>query len=351
LTLKGSNTINYGINSYVTNGIKENYGISAKVFNELETNSINCGVYGISEGVRINIGIKGEAIGGYESYGIYGVANQGERNYAGYFDGDVVITGDFPNPSDIMLKDNATSLNNSLNIIEQLNPVSFNYKVNEFPSMSLPEGEHYGLIAQEVELIIPALVSEATHPAKYDSLGNVISDEITYKTLNYTALIPFLIEAVKEQSDSIRELKNIISSYESRFTEIETLLAQCCQHDNGNHGDGNNGNDNAKSTDVNSVINITQDNSLTKASTELYQNVPNPFTSKTTFNYTLGTEGKVELIIMTYTGQYVTTLVNSNQESGNYSIDWNTTDIAPGIYFYALQVDGVEWVKKAIKLK
>ena len=42
---------------------------------------------------------------------------------------------------------------------------------------------------------------------------------------------------------------------------------------------------------------------------------------------------------------------NNHQSEGSYSIDWNTSDIAPGIYFYTLRVDGVEWVKKAIRIK
>ena len=78
---------------------------------------------------------------------------------------------------------------------------------------------------------------------------------------------------------------------------------------------------------------------------------PNPFIERTTFAYTLDDPGQVELIIHTYTGQYVTTLVSEQQRKGSYEIDWNTSDIAPGIYFYTLKVDGVEWVKKAVKIK
>ena len=78
---------------------------------------------------------------------------------------------------------------------------------------------------------------------------------------------------------------------------------------------------------------------------------PNPFRERTVFNYSIGKVSHVELIIHSYTGQYITTLVSQQQDKGSYTIDWHTADIAAGVYYYTLMVDGMEWVKKAIRIK
>jgi hypothetical protein len=59
----------------------------------------------------------------------------------------------------------------------------------------------------------------------------------------------------------------------------------------------------------------------------------------------------VELEITDQYGRFIEKLVNSNQENGNYSVEWNAETLAPGIYFYSLKVDGMVWVKKAIKIR
>lgn len=85
--------------------------------------------------------------------------------------------------------------------------------------------------------------------------------------------------------------------------------------------------------------------------TELHQNRPNPFRYVTTFSYDLAREGRVELIIHDQQGRYVTHVVDAEQTSGPHEVRWNATDVESGIYYYTLRVDGMEWVKKAIKLK
>ncbi|MBW8051853.1 MAG: T9SS type A sorting domain-containing protein [Cytophagales bacterium] len=102
---------------------------------------------------------------------------------------------------------------------------------------------------------------------------------------------------------------------------------------------------------INSQVQINSDNSLNRKNTELYQNYPNPFGDNTNFSYAIEQAGQVELVIHSYFGRYITTLVTEHQDKGSYSIEWNTTDIPPGLYFYTLRVDGMEWVKKAIRIK
>lgn len=105
-------------------------------------------------------------------------------------------------------------------------------------------------------------------------------------------------------------------------------------------------------SDDSSTCNIQTDiRENTLKSKSKINNYPNPFRNSTTFTYSIGKPGLVELLIHSYFGQYITTLVNEQHDEGSYSINWNTTDIAPGVYFYTLKVDGLEWVKKAIRIK
>ena len=102
--------------------------------------------------------------------------------------------------SDERLKENITNLESStLDKIKLLNGVSFEWKNK---SMG-PNGTQFGFIAQEVEEIFPALVD---------------TDEDGYKSVQYTSFVPVLVEAVKEQQDTI----------EKQQSEIDQLKALVC---------------------------------------------------------------------------------------------------------------------------
>ena len=112
-------------------------------------------------------------------------------NYKLDVTGDIRASGNvyathFDNVSDIKLKTNVTSLQNSLAIIQQLNPVSFNWRDTGQKS--------YGLIAQELEQVLPDLVH-------YQQAEGI-------KTVSYVQLIAFLIDAVKQQQKQIDLLNN-----------------------------------------------------------------------------------------------------------------------------------------------
>jgi hypothetical protein len=254
---------------------------------------------------------------------------------AGYFVGDVYTSGTYLG-SDAMLKENVAPLSNALNLLSQLQPKTFNYDTVQFPQMSLPSGNQFGLIAQDVETIFPELVKNVVQPEVTDSLGNVLDSAFTFKSLKYEPFIPIIIQGMKELKTENDSLKNVISSYESRISSIENMLAQCC-----NQGSK------IIQSDVNATIQITTDPTMKQ--TQLYQNRPNPFNVKTTFAYILGESGNVELIVEDSFGRTVATLVNQNQTTGEYSVDWNTENITSGIYFYSLKVNGILLVKKAIK--
>jgi len=84
----------------------------------------------------------------------------------------------------------------------------------------------------------------------------------------------------------------------------------------------------------------------------LSQNYPNPFNNSTMINYQLAMIGEVRLSIFDMQGREITTLVNENQNVGNYSVQFDGSGLSSGIYFYRLSV-GSEFVetRKMVLLK
>ena len=110
--------------------------------------------------------------------------------------------------SDGRLKDNIEPISSSTSLTKvlQLNPVYYKWKKDLVPSSFLKahgEGKQIGLIAQEVEDIIPEVVKDG---ALYDK---------QWKGINYSKLTAMLIGAVKEQQEQIEELKTRITELES----------------------------------------------------------------------------------------------------------------------------------------
>lgn len=95
----------------------------------------------------------------------------------------------FNSTSDERLKENIEPITSGLNIIESLSGKTFNFKGAGTKSS--------GFIAQEIRKIIPEVVS---------------SQENGYLSVNYDAIIPYLVEAVKELSTANKELKAEISA-------------------------------------------------------------------------------------------------------------------------------------------
>jgi hypothetical protein len=65
-------------------------------------------------------------------------------------------------------------------------------------------------------------------------------------------------------------------------------------------------------------------------------NYPNPFTDRTTIDYTVRKKGFVELIIYDISGRIIATYINKTLDPGEYSATINTDDFEDGIYFYRM---------------
>ena len=84
---------------------------------------------------------------------------------------------------------------------------------------------------------------------------------------------------------------------------------------------------------------------------KLSQNYPNPFNPSTKINYQLPTAGNVTIKVYDVLGNEIATLVNEEKPAGYYSVNFDLTSIASGIYFYQLQAGSFAETKKMILLK
>lgn len=99
-----------------------------------------------------------------------------------------------PTPSDIRYKKNILPITSALKTVMALSGYTYLLRKEEFPKWSFESKPQYGLIAQEVEAVLPELV---------------YTGEDGYKAIEYNRIIPFLIESIKELQKEIDELKKI----------------------------------------------------------------------------------------------------------------------------------------------
>ena len=84
----------------------------------------------------------------------------------------------------------------------------------------------------------------------------------------------------------------------------------------------------------------------------LLQNYPNPFNPSTAISYQLSTFSQVNLTVYSISGQKVRELVNRKQKAGVYSVSFDASGLASGVYFYKLQTDqGFIMTKKLLFVK
>jgi len=273
-----------------------------------------------------NFGVFAQADGGNTNYGIYAsVHGNYPNNVAGYFNGDVYSTGSYLG-SDAILKDNVAPLTNAMGIINQISPKTFTYKTSQYPQMNLPTGSQFGMIAQDVEGVLPNLVKEVIQPEVLDTAGNIVNAALTFKSLKYEAFIPILIQGAKEQQSTIDSLKTQIQDLQNQMAQVLS-----------NNGGG---------TKIVNTTNVELSNDAV-----LYQNIPNPFGEETVINYFIPENtNNSKIIFFDMYGQSMKDVRLTTTGSGNIHVD--SKNLTSGIYSYSLVVDGkIIDTKKMVKSK
>lgn len=160
------------------------------------------------------------------NYGVYSQVNTTAGD-AGYFLGDVYISGVLTNPSARFLK---TNINTPKPVLEKLLTVEvkkYDYKTEEYDFMNLPQGKQTGFIAEDFALIFPELVKETINPEQFDledQNKKLISPKIEFNSVNYIGLIPTLVKGIQEQHEIIKIQEERVSKLEKELEDIKLLL-------------------------------------------------------------------------------------------------------------------------------
>lgn len=352
--LYGSSSSSWGSVAY---GVYGAYGSGTTGYGVQGVSSSSYGVYGNSGylgvfGVGDSYGVYGSGgtygvYGSGTSYGVYGYSANGNGLYAyssnshglwaysassgtsgiyaGVFESKVYSYGGYFQTSDRNLKKNIKDIPNAMSIINQLKPKNYEFRDDgELASLHMPKGTHYGLIAQELELVLPDLVNDG--PVKLDNSAELIKPEegkqapqskedqlakpsivqkesMKFKGVNYDELIPIMIKGMQELSKQNDELK----------IQVATLTQTVSQ--------------------------LTKSNSAVSATTaSITQNFPNPFTKSTiiSFNVPQGSSANI-IVSQTGSGKVVKTIPLS---AGASQLTFSGASLAAGSYSYSLYVDG-----------
>jgi hypothetical protein len=177
----------------------------------------------------------------------------------------------------------------------------------------LPVTLQHGFISQEVAEVFPELTKDCTKPV-LDENGNVTS-EISFKSLNYIGLISLLTAAVKELNTDLTQVRQDLDEYKAN----DAVRGQIIQN----------------TTSVNGY--------------SIEQNVPNPFSDKTSIRFELapGVE-TATLSVFNLNG----TFVKDFQLNGNSGeIEILASEIGKGMFIYSLNKNGQEIISKRMIVK
>ena len=199
---------------------------------------------------------------------------------------------------------------NAMDRIQNLRAVNFNYSQDD-PTLFLPAGQQVGFIAEDMEKVMPEAVATTSYGEK---------------AINMEAVVPYLVEGVKEldnrsaadqlvndeQSIRIRDLENEVA-------ELKALVSQLLGDQSASKGAQG-------SLDVNVEM------------PRLDQNAPNPFDQVTRISYFVPAKaGMASIQVVNMTGQV---MGQYDAQIGNGHLEIPVGSMTDGIYFYSLIVDG-----------
>jgi hypothetical protein len=208
------------------------------------------------------------------------------------------------NLSDGRQKENITEIPDALGVIMKLKGVKYDIKeeysyipkeLKDLKVIERLEDERknkLGFIAQDVNSVLPEVVQ---HDDSTDVYG-----------INYTEIIPVLVEAIKEQHGIIEELKNQVAANSLKSAVVSTGNA-----------------------------------TIVESHASLEQNVPNPFNSETRIGCTIPESSNSSVLYIYNMNGTQLQQYNVNGK-GKQTVTISGSSLEPGMYLYALVVDGQE---------
>lgn len=216
-----------------------------------------------------------------------GIGTSSLGTYTLSVNGDAFATGLWLS-SDKRFKQNEARISGALEKLNAVNGVSYQFKKSEAThGKAFSEGTQLGFIAQDLQKTFPELVKE---------------NEDGYLAVNYSGMVPVLVEAIKELKAEINHLKSKLNTIHSGNENPDTNLKQL-------------------------------EGAL------LEQNHPNPFNQETIIGYTLPENVTSSVLyIFDLTGKQIA--VFENLKAGKSELAISASKLPPGLYNYSLIVNG-----------
>ena len=184
-TVSGAKTFSSAITASSGVTTATNSGLSASAVN-FYNSSYSSGIYN-SIFLSSGSGLSSQNI-------VFAFNNSGSSTQVYYFNGNGTASAtNWNSTSDVRIKENIKDVTNALDTIDQLRPIEFSYTRDKRTT-----SDHFGLIAQELEGVLPQLVADS---------GMNDGDVQNIKSVSYTQLIPILIKAVQELKAEVDALK------------------------------------------------------------------------------------------------------------------------------------------------
>ena len=122
-----------------------------------------------------------------------------------YVNGDIYATGTSTSASDARFKRNITSVTDALEVARKARAVTFSFQTDAFPERRFPKTKQAGVVAQELEAVLPDLVS---------------TDDHGYKGVAYERLGVYALAAVKELDEEVRALRAALDLVRATLEQI-----------------------------------------------------------------------------------------------------------------------------------
>ena len=249
------------------------------------------------------------------------IARMSGIGYAFTVYGSALASGGSWVNSDARFKTDIQPIGSALDLIGQLEGTTYLMNRDAFPERRFNEGLQYGFIAQDLQKVMPTAVME---------------DEEGYLGVNYDAVIPILVEGVKEletrMEGELEEAKATNTSLNQIIEEQQAVMAQQDLAIRQLQEEMRALRQEVKGEAVQGV-------EVPKETGQLFQNRPNPFRESTTINYYLPNDvAQATLVVFNSNGVEVMSFNRLDRGYGNVVIEGGSLE--SGTYIYRLMADG-----------
>lgn len=203
--------------------------------------------------------------------------------------------------SDRRYKTNIKTLDGAMDKVLAMRGTSYDFAADFLPQ-NFTAGKQVGFIAQEMKTIMPELVKE-------DANGML--------AINYTGVIPVLVEALKEQHEVIEEKENRIAALEAQNNELQSRL-----------------------TRIEAALGITTGRQSSNGKTESVSAKvsPNPTSGLVTIDLLNASSAKTIVVnIIDASGRKV---VTQTVASGEFNIQFDLSQLPAGVYVAQVMANG-----------